>query len=63
MLKMELVPLELSDVVSEVMDDSSAVDAVFMDYWQVFMSGLRESGLIYNPPQESKYGRSFPKGS
>jgi hypothetical protein len=40
---MDVVPLELIDVVSDFTDDSSVAEAMFMDYWQVFMSGLRES--------------------
>jgi hypothetical protein len=32
MLNMDVVPLELIDVVSDVMDDSSAAEAGFMDY-------------------------------
>jgi hypothetical protein len=44
MLKMDIVLLELIEIVSEVIDDYSAVDAVFMDYCQVFILGLRESG-------------------
>jgi hypothetical protein len=39
---MDFVPLESIDVVSEVMDDSSAAEAVFIDSWQVFIPGLME---------------------
>jgi hypothetical protein len=38
-LNMDLVPLESICVVSDMIDDSYAVDAVFMDSWQVFCRG------------------------
>jgi hypothetical protein len=44
MLNMYLLPLESIDAVSDVIDDSSAVEVVFMDSRQVFISGLSESG-------------------
>jgi hypothetical protein len=44
MLSMDLVPVELIYVVSDGIDVSSAVEAVFMDYWHIFMSGQSESG-------------------
>jgi hypothetical protein len=44
MLNMDIVPLESSGAVSDVMDDSSGAEAVFMDSWQLFTSGLSESG-------------------
>jgi hypothetical protein len=44
MRSMDLVPLELIDVVYDIMDASSTVKAFLMDSWQVFMSGLRKMG-------------------
>jgi hypothetical protein len=44
MLSMNLVPVESIDVVSDVIDVSSAVEAVFMDSWHGFMPGHSESG-------------------
>jgi hypothetical protein len=44
MLIMDLAPIELNDVVSDVIDVSSAVETAFMDSWHVFMFVHIESG-------------------
>ena len=50
MLKIDLVPVELIEVVSDDMVDSSIVVDVLIDSWHVFISGVRESGWMSSPP-------------
>jgi hypothetical protein len=50
MLKIDLVPLNSIDVVSEVIDDSSDVDAVFIHSSHVFYVGAEEIRMeVYSP--------------
>jgi hypothetical protein len=44
MISMDIVEVESIHVFSDVIDVSSAVESVFMDYWHVFMSGHSASG-------------------
>jgi hypothetical protein len=41
---MDLVPVESIEVLSDVIDVSSAVEVVFMDSWHILTSGHSELG-------------------
>jgi hypothetical protein len=50
MVSIDLVPVDSIEALSDVINESSAAEAAFMDSWHVFMLGYSEYGLISTPP-------------